>query len=281
MTLLAGLDPDRPVLVAAGCGGTGRELAAYGPLDVLGGFVTRSLTLDPRLPDLPPRVVESPSGLVHTTGLENPGLDQFLAMELPWLVQQGARVVVSIVGSSLGEYAALARRLGNAPGVAAVEVNLSPPDTAGQALPDAPEPFNAANVVTTVRRDLHGGIPVLAKLRSEPGRVAEAARAVADVGADAVVVGNALPALLDDRRPAGLGGPAVQPVALRCLAEVREALPDLVLVGCGGVASVADARAVLDAGAVAVQVGTAMLHDPTTAHRLAAGLDPTAREAPQ
>ncbi len=277
MTLVAGLDPTRPVLVAAGCGGTGRELAAYGPLEALGGFVTRSLSLDPTVPPRPARVGESPSGLVHATGLENPGLDPFLALELPWLVQQGARVVVSVVGSSLGEYAAIARRLGNAPGVAAVEVNLAPPEEAPQ--PGAQGPFHAANIVSALRRDLHGGIPLLAKLRPESGRVAGAARAVAESGADAVVVGNAVPALLAGARPGGLGGPAVRPVTQRCVAEVREALPDLPLVACGGVASAEDARAYLEAGAVAVQVGTALLHDPTVAHRIAAALSsPTDQE---
>ncbi|HEX6148924.1 MAG TPA: dihydroorotate dehydrogenase catalytic subunit, partial [Nocardioides sp.] len=106
------LDLANPVLVAAGCGGTGRDLAAYTDLASLGGFVTRSITLAPRPGGAPPRIVETPSGLAHAVDLQNPGVDQFLALEVPWLVQSGARVFVSIVGRSLGEYAELARRLG-------------------------------------------------------------------------------------------------------------------------------------------------------------------------
>ena len=123
-----------------------------------------------------------------------------------------------------------------------------------------------------VRGNLPGGIPVLAKLGHDPVRVVETARAVAGAGADAVVLGNALPALMPDGGPGGLSGPAILPVALRCVADVRSALPDLTLVGAGGAASAADVRAFLDAGAVAVQIGAALLHDPTTAARIAADL---------
>ncbi len=264
------LDLQAPVMVAAGCGGTGRELAAYGDLADLGGFVTRSITISARQGGPGPRVLETPSGLVHAIDLQNPGIDQFLALELPWLLQQGARVFVSIVGRSLGEYAELARRLGLAPGIAGIEVNLSPPDAAAAGVFDVREPFHAASVVAAVHRDLPRGTPVLAKLRSDVLRVAESARSVLDAGADAVVVGNALPAAMPDGRPAGLSGPATRPLALRCLVEVVTAAPGATVVACGGIASSDDARAALDNGASAVQVGTGLLHDPTTAHRLLA-----------
>lgn len=259
-----------PVMVASGCGGTGRELAAYGDPALLGGFVTRSITLAPRPGGRQPRIVEAPSGLVHAVDLHNPGVDQFLALELPWLVQQGVAAFVSVVGRTLGEYAELARRLGRTPGVAGIEVNLSSPDAAG--VFDVREPFHAASVVAAVHRDLPRGVPVLAKLRPDLARVAETARAVLEAGADAVVVGNALPAAMPDGRDAGLSGPAVRPVALRCLVEVVAAVPDATVVACGGLATVDDVTAVLDHGASAVQVGTALLHDPTTAHRLVSAL---------
>lgn len=265
-----------PVVVAAGCGGTGRELAAYVDLGRLGAFTTRSLTRDPRPGPAGPRVVESPSGLLHATGLANPGLQHFLAVELPWLVAAGARVVVSVSGADLGEYAELGRRLAHAPGVAAIEVAATCPDEPAGLL-SAREPFHAAGVVGAVRRDLPADLPVLAKLRADVPRVAEAARAVADAGAAAVVVGGALPAALPDGRPAGLGGPAVLPVTRRCLAELRERVdlgPVAVLAG-GGVTTAADVRALLAAGADAVQVGTALLHDPTAAARLVDDLEGT------
>lgn len=266
-----------PVMVASGCGGTGRELAGYGDLAALGGFVTRSITLAPRSGGPTPRILETPSGLLHAVGLQNPGVDQFLALELPWLVQRGTAVFVSLVGRSLGEYAELARRLGRAPGIAGLEVNLSPTEAPGSGVFDVREPFHAASVVAAVRRDLPRGLPVLAKLRTDLLRVAETARAVLEAGADAVVVGNALPAAMPDGRAAGLSGPAIAPLARRCLVEVVDAAPDATVVACGGLATLADVRGALALGASAVQVGTALLRDPTTADRFAADLagDPT------
>jgi dihydroorotate dehydrogenase (NAD+) catalytic subunit len=270
-----------PVLTAAGCGGSGRDLAAYGDLGTLGGFVTRSVTLHPRPGGAEPRIVESPSGLVNAIGLQNPGVSAFLRDELPHLRELGATVVVSIAGHSLGEYAELARTLGRTDGVAALEVNLSAPDPLGAGVLDAREPFQAASVVGSCRRDLRADVLLLVKLRSDPGRVVETARAVADAGADALVVGNALPASLPDGRPGGLSGPALRPLALRCVAEVTDALPGTPVIGCGGIMDAADARAHLDAGARAVEVGSALFHDPTTAFRLSRELvepDPPARE---
>ena len=282
MTVLAGLRLASPVVVAAGCGGTGRELAAYGALEALGAFTTRTITLDSRRGGPVPRLLETPSGLLHATGLPNPGVDGFLATELPWLLQQRARVVVSVAARSLGELAELARRLGTAPGVSAVEVNLSPPDTGPEPeLMMAREPFQVGAAVAAVERELPRGVPVLAKLRPDAVRVAEAARAAVESGAQALVVGQALPAAMPDGRAAGLSGPAVGPLALRCLTEVLAAV-DVPVVAGGGVATVADVRTRLALGAVAVQVGAALLHDPTTAARLVAALDPdaTSEETP-
>lgn len=282
MTVLAGLRLASPVVVAAGCGGTGRELAAYGSLEALGAFTTRTITLDSRRGGPVPRLLETPSGLLHATGLPNPGVDGFLATELPWLLQQRARVVVSVAARSLGELAELARRLGTAPGVSAVEVNVSPPDTGPEPeLMSAREPFQVGAAVAAVERELPRGVPVLVKLRPDAGRVVEAARAAVEAGAQALVVGQALPASMPNGRAAGLSGPAVGPLALRCLVEVLEAV-DVPVVAGGGVATVADVRARLALGAVAVQVGAALLHDPTTAARLVAALDPdaTSEETP-
>lgn len=266
------------VLTASGCGGTGRDLATYGDLSALGGFVTPSVTLQPRDGSPGPRVVEAPSGLVNAVGLQNPGLAAFLREDLPALLELGAIVVVSVAGRSLGEYAELARTLGRAPGVRAIEVNVSAPDPVGAGVVDAREPFQAASVVSACRRDLPDGVLLMAKLRSDAGRTAEAARAAVDAGADAVVVGNALAAAMPDGRAGGLSGPAIRPQALRCLAEVTDALPDTSVVGCGGIMDADDARAFLAAGARAVQVGTALFHDPTTAFRLVAELAPAAEE---
>lgn len=263
-----------PVMVAAGCGGTGRELAPFVDLAGLGALVTRSVTLDPRAGAAPPRAVETPSGLLSDTGLQGPGLQGFLATELPWLAQRQVRTVVSVAGRNLGEWAELARRVGLSPGVTAVEANLAwPPGTTA-----ARDSYQAGKVVAAVRRDMPRGVLVLAKIAADPSTVVDVARAVVKAGADAVVVGHGLPGLvLDPRtlRPAlgdgggHLGGPAVHPVALRCVWELRTALPDVAVVGAGGVRTGFDAVAMLAAGASAVQVGTVVLHDPRAPERIA------------
>lgn len=266
---------DLPVMIASGCGGTGRELATYdggtAGLSGIGGFVTRTLTMDPRAGGRV-RVGESPAGLVRAHRLQNPGLDRFLMTELPWLAQQGVRTFVSIAGATLAEYADITRRLVRAPGIAGIELNLAIDDPRRLGVFDATEPFQAARVVTTVRAELPVGMPLHVKLPAVPSRIVTAARAVVEAGADALVVGGALPAALDNGTPAELSGPAVRPVALRCLAEVRAALPDVPLIAVGGIATADDARGFLSAGAFAVQVGAALLHDPTTAFRIAAEL---------
>ena len=265
-----------PVIVAAGCGGTGRELEPYaGPAGLDGlHLVTRSITLDARAGGPGPRVAEVPGGLVNAVGLPNPGLEHFLATELPWLVRAGVRVIVSIAGATMGDYADLARRLSRAPGVAGLEVNVGAPDEVGTGLFEVREPFHAASVIAAVRREFPLDRPVLAKLRPDVSRIVEGARACHEAGATAVVIGNAVPAAFPDGRAGGLSGPAIAPIALRCVATVHQALPDLPLIGCGGVRDVASARSYLSAGATSVQVGTALLHDPTTVARLRADLDP-------
>lgn len=260
-----------PVMVASGCGGTGRELASFVDLDGL-DFVTRSITLDPRRGNRGPRVVEVTGGIIHATGLPNPGIDHFLATELPWLVRAGVRVHVSLVGATLGEYADLARRLAVAPGVAGLEVNVGAPDDEHLGLFEVREPYHAASVVAAVRREFPSDRPVLAKLRPDVTRAVEAARACHEAGATAIVLAGSAPAAMPDTRPGGLSGPALAPLVLRCLGEVRQALPDVALIACGGISDVRSARTHLGAGAVAVQMGTALLHDPTSLDRVRTAL---------
>ncbi len=191
-------------------------------------------------------------------------------------MRAGARVIVSIAGSTMGEYADLARRLSRAPGVAGLEVNVGAPDEVGAGLFEVREPYHSASVIAAVRREFPADRPVLAKLRPDVSRIVEGARSCHEAGATAVVIGNAVPAAFPDGRAGGLSGPAIAPVALRCVAEVHRALPDVPIIGCGGVHDLRSANAYLDAGASAVQVGTALLHDPTTVARLrVAALAPT------
>jgi dihydroorotate dehydrogenase (NAD+) catalytic subunit len=270
-TTLAGMTMPSPVMTAAGCAGTGRELAAYVDLGALGAFTTRTITLDPRPGAPAPRVVDTPGGVLTGTGLHNPGLQGFLATELPWLAQQRVRTVVSITAGSLGEYGELARRIGASPGVSGVEVNLDGLDA---------EPYQAGKVLHVVRREVPRGVAVLAKLGPGPG-VVDVARSAMKNGADAVVLVHGFPGLLFDPatlRPAlgagtgAVSGPAVLAQALRCVWDVHAALPDVPLVGVGGVRTGFDALQMLLAGATAVQLGSVLLLDPAAPQRIAAEL---------
>lgn len=251
-----------PILVAAGCGGTGRELARFGGLDGVGAFVTRTITLTARLGAPMPRFEESPAGWVHAVGLANPGLDQFLALELPWLVARGTPTVVSIAGSTSAELSELARRVGQAPGVRAVEVNLI------SGLGDPITARSATELMATVLDQLPTGVPAVAKVGIGSDAV-ELAVGAASAGSHAITVGGSARAALRDGRWAELSGPALGPIALGALAQVRAALPDTPLLAGGGVLTIDDLRLRLAAGACAVQIGAALLHDPTTAARLA------------
>jgi dihydroorotate dehydrogenase (NAD+) catalytic subunit len=274
-TTLGDVTLANPVMVASGCA-TGRDLAPFGALGDLGALVTRSVTLDARAGGPPPRVVETPSGLLSDTGLQGNGLQSFLATELPWLAQQQVRTIVSIAGQNLGEWAELARRVGLSPGVTGVEVNLAWPTGAA-----ARDSYKAGKIVAAVRRDMPRGVTVLAKIAPEVHHVVDVARAAVKAGADGVVVGHGLPGLaLDPRtlRPAlgngtgGLSGPALHAVALRCIWELCSALPAVEVVGSGGVRTGFDALAMLAAGARAVQVGSTVLHDPGAPARVVSEL---------
>jgi dihydroorotate dehydrogenase (NAD+) catalytic subunit len=265
---LGGLALANPVMTASGCAGTGRELSRFTDLAGLGAFVTRTITLDPCAGHPGPRVVETPSGLLWSVGRQNPGLQGFLATELPWLAQRKVRTIVSVAATTLGEYGELARRLGNSPGVSGVEVELL-----------GVEPFQAGKVAHVVRRDLPRGVPVLAKLGGDA--VLDNARAVSENGADAVVLVPGYPGMAIDRAslrpvlgvgPGTLSGPAVHALALRCVWDVHAALPGLPVVGAGGVRTGFDALAMLLAGASAVQLGSVLLHDPSAPARIVAEL---------
>lgn len=276
-TMLGELTLPNPVMTAAGCAVAGRELEPFLDLASLGAVVTRSVTLDPRAGHAPPRIVETPSGTLHGVGLQGPGLQGFLATELPWLAQRGARPVVSVAGGTLGEYAELARRVGGSPGVSAVEVNLACADAEHPGREFGAEAYLTGKVLAVVRRDVPRGIPVLAKLRSGTDAIVDVARAAVKAGADAVVVGNPPRGLALDPvtlRPAlgavtgDLSGPAVRPLALHGVWQLHRAMPDLPLVGVGGIRTGADALAMLAAGARAVQVGSAIFTDPSAPGRI-------------
>ncbi|MBG0829456.1 dihydroorotate dehydrogenase [Planomonospora sp. ID67723] len=276
-TYLGHVELANPVVTAAGCAGSGSELAQFFDLGRIGAVTTRSITMAPRAGRPTPRMAETPSGLLNAVGLQGPGVDAFLARELPWLAQRNVRTVVSIGGGTVAEYTALARRLNDAPGVTAVEVNLSCPNIEDRGRVFARDGGASAEVIASVRAVMRYDVPVVAKLSPDTADIVSVARACVDGGADALsMINNPLGMSIDTETmlPAlaagtgGLSGPAIRPLAVRCVWQVRTALPGVPIIGMGGVLTGRDAFELILAGACVVAVGTALFHDPYACTRV-------------
>jgi len=276
-TELAGVSFPNPVFTASGCAAAGQELAPYLDVASLGGIVTKSIMLNPRAGRPTPRMAETPSGMLNSIGLQGPGLDAFLERDLPWLAEQGARAVVSIAGGTVEEYATLAARLRGRPGLALLEVNISCPNVEDRGQVFACDPAAAAAVLRAVKRQVSGSVPVLAKLSPDVTDIVAVARAVVEAGADGLSLINTLLGMVIDTdrlRPAlggvtgGLSGPAIRPVAVRCVWQVCQALPEVPVLGMGGIRTGLDALQFLLAGASAVSVGTVVFGDPSAPTRI-------------
>jgi dihydroorotate dehydrogenase (NAD+) catalytic subunit len=276
-TRLGHVELPNPILTASGCAGAGRELANYIDVAKIGAIVTKSVMLAPRAGRPTPRMAETPSGMLNSIGLQGPGIDAFLQRDLPWLLARGARAVVSIAGGTVDEYAELAGRLSDAAGVTAVEVNISCPNVEDRGQVFACDPAAAAAVTAAVRGRLRYDVPVFVKLSPDVTDIVTVARACVEAGADGLSMINTLLGLVidtDAMRPAlaattgGLSGPAIRPIAVRCVWQVREALPDVPIIGMGGVRTARDALELILAGAAMVSVGTAIFHDPSACARI-------------
>jgi dihydroorotate dehydrogenase (NAD+) catalytic subunit len=271
-----------PVLTASGCAGSGRELAQFFDVARIGAVVTKSVMLAPRAGRPTPRMAETPSGMLNSIGLRGPGIDSFLQRDLPWLLSRGARAVVSIAGSTVEEYAELGARLSGAAGVTAIEVNISCPNVEHRGEVFACDAAAAAEVIEAVRARARYDIPVFAKLSPDVTDIVAIARACVAAGADGLSLINTMLGLaidVDTMRPVlagttgGLSGPAIRPVAVRCIWQVREALPDVPIIGMGGVRTGRDALELILAGAALVSVGTTIFHDPSACVRIARELE--------
>jgi dihydroorotate dehydrogenase (NAD+) catalytic subunit len=276
-TQLGGVTYPNPVFTASGCAAAGQELHQFFDVSTLGGVVTKSIMLAPRSGRPTPRMAETPSGMLNSIGLQGPGIDHFIEHDLTWLADHGARAVVSIAGGSVDEYAKLANRLRGRPGLTMVEVNISCPNVEDRGQVFACDPHAAASVVQAVRRNTDSRIPVFAKLSPDVTDIAAIARSCVDAGADGLSVINTLLGMAIDTatmRPVlggvtgGLSGPAIRPVAVRCVWQVHQALPDVPILGMGGIRTGLDALEFVLAGASAVSVGTTVFGDPTAPVRV-------------
>lgn len=274
-TTIGSVTLPNPIMTASGTAGHGTELAPYLDLGALGAVVVKSLAADPWPGNAAPRVHETPAGMLNSIGLQGPGVDAWLEEDLPALLALRARVVVSIWGRSVEDYAAAAALLADAPPeVVAVEVNLSCPNVESRGSMFA---HSADATAEAMAATAACGRPRWAKLSPNVTDLTEIAAAAHEGGAEAVTLINTVMGLLLDpetRRPrlgnggGGLSGPAIHPVAVRAVYECRAAHPDLPIVGVGGVAHGADAAELVLAGASGVQVGTATFADPRAPARV-------------
>lgn len=280
---LGGMIMKNPIVAASGTFGFGREYGEFYNLSELGGICVKGLTALPRLGNPPARIAETPAGILNSVGLQNPGVDAFIKKELPWLRQFDVGVIANISGNTAEEYGILAEKLSDAK-VDMIEVNISCPNVKEGGLAFGVRPDSAASVTRTVRK--RSRVPVMVKLSPNVTDIAEIARAVAGEGADALSLINTLLGMRIDvrtRRPilksnvGGLSGPAVFPVALRMVWQVRKAV-NLPILGMGGVCSGKDAAEMMLAGADAVAVGTVCFSDPYAPVRIRRELEEYLRE---
>ena len=276
-TTLGGTWFPAPLFTASGCASSGKELAQFFPLREIGAVVTKSIMLKPRAGRPTPRMAETPSGMLNSIGLQGPGIDTFLIEDIPWLASQGARIIVSIAGETAEEYAVLARKIRGVSGISALEVNISCPNVENRGLVFACDPNSASEVVKSVRGIIGGDLPILAKLTPDVTNIAQIAGSVINAGADGIAMINTVLGMVintDTMKPhlggrtGGLSGPAIRPIAVRAIYQVREALPNVSILGMGGVASGKDAFEMLLAGASGVSVGTASFGDPSAVYRI-------------
>jgi len=261
-----------PLFTASGCASSGKEMAQFFPLSEIGAVVTKSIALKARLGRPTPRMAETPSGMLNSIGLQGPGIDAFLADDVPWLISQNARIIVSISGETVEEFAILARRLRSVQGISAVEVNISCPNVENRGLVFACDPISSRAAIEGVRRTIGGDLPIIAKLSPDVTDITEIAREVVSAGADGLSLINTLLGMVintQTMRPhlggktGGLSGPAIRPVAVRAVYQVHQALPKTPIIGMGGIRNGRDAFEFILAGASGVSVGTATFGNPS------------------
>ena len=274
-TALCGIKLDNPVIPASGTFGFGREFAEVYDINILGSFSFKGTTKDPRFGNPTPRIAETASGMLNAVGLQNPGVDKVISEELPALAKVFRKpVMANVSGFSVDDYVCTCEKLGKEPQVGWLEVNISCPNVHGGGMSFGTDARAAAEVTAAVKKVTDK--PVIVKLTPNVTDIAAMARACEDAGADGISLINTLLGMRIDlarRRPllanntGGLSGPAVFPVALRCVWQVAKAVK-IPVVGMGGVSSARDVIEMMMAGACAVEVGAANLVDPLACKKI-------------
>ncbi len=275
---LGGIKMNNPVAVASGTFGYGREYEPYIDISDIGAVIVKGTTLEPRGGNQPPRIFETPAGMLNAIGLENPGVDVFLNKHLPYLKDKNITVIANIAGNSIEDYAAIAARLEGQSGLAGIELNISCPNVKKGGLLFGTDPLMVKQVVQAVKSET--SLPVMPKLSPNVTDIVAIARAAQEGGADALAMVNTLLGMAIDvnkRRPVlanifgGLSGPAIKPVALRMIYQVYREV-EIPILGGGGIMNTIDALEFLMAGASAVSLGTANFVNPGIASEVAMGI---------
>lgn len=284
-TRLGPIELKNPITTASGCFGSGRDLDKLWDVTDIGMVVAKSVTLEVREGLPTPRMAETPSGMLNAIGLQNPGVDAWLETELPWLMERGAPVLVSVAGKTVEDFAECARRIaakapkgaghGPAqPGVVGLEINLSCPNVENRGLVFACKPAPSAEVIEAVREAVGPDLPIFGKLTADTTSVPDVAEAVLAAGATGLTLINTLLGMDIDwwsgqptiaNTYGGFSGPAMRPVALRVVHQVATAFPGTPIIASGGVRTAEDVIRFLRAGASAVAFGTANFENPTAA----------------
>jgi dihydroorotate dehydrogenase (NAD+) catalytic subunit len=262
---------NNPIFTASGCASSGKELSKFIDLRELGALVTKSIMIKPRSGRATPRMAETASGMLNSIGLQGPGVDVFLEQDIPWLAEQHISTIVSIAGETVDEYGVLARKMRNISGIKALEVNISCPNVENRGMVFACNPVTARSAIEAVRRNIGGELPIIAKLSPDVTDIVEIASEVVAAGADALALINTVLGMVIDTqimRPklagktGGLSGPAIRPIAVRAIYQVHAAMPNVKILGMGGVSNGNDALELILAGASAVSIGTANFGNP-------------------
>lgn len=275
---IAGVEFKNPVITASGTFGFGREYSEFYPLKEIGGLSCKGITLKPRMGNPPPRIAETPSGILNAVGLQNPGVDYFIERDLPWLKEQETVVIANIAGNTPEEYAQMAEKLSES-SVDMIEMNISCPNVKHGGVQFGTSCQSVGAITREVRA--HCKKPLMVKLSPNVSDIAEIARAAESEGADALSLINTLTGMridINTRRPiirnntGGLSGPAVFPVAVRMVWQTSGAVK-IPVVGMGGISTWRDAVEMMLAGASAIQVGTALFSDPYAPLKIKEGLN--------